>query len=348
MIVRRRVRGNSPFFISMKHVRNFFWFCSGASFGMLKRSPSESSKFVGIGGTVFFTGIFAALAGAYAIYTVFDNYFIAAGFGLLWGAMIFNLDRYIVSSMYTSKKVNPWLMAAPRLVLALLIAMVISKPLELKIFDKEITQEIFLMQEKLKQEKINILRTQYDSDIEQLSAEITSLKQEIDEKTASRNELMRIAQQEADGTGGTMKRNPGPIYRIKKADLERVEAELENLKKENLPAIRNRESRITELRTQLDQDIQNLSETVLTGLASRLQALDNLSSKNSSINLANWFIMILFIAIESAPVLVKLLAPSGPYDDLLAVHEHSFSVYRKEKIEVAERNYERRMGFQEG
>jgi hypothetical protein len=35
-------------------------------------------------------------------------------------------------------------------------------------------------------------------------------------KTAKRDELDRIAQEEADGTGGTRKRNAGPIYKIKK------------------------------------------------------------------------------------------------------------------------------------
>ncbi|HAT69734.1 MAG TPA: DUF4407 domain-containing protein, partial [Flavobacteriaceae bacterium] len=36
---------------------------------------------------------------AYALYTVFDNYFAAIGFGLVWGLLIFNLDRYIVSTI---------------------------------------------------------------------------------------------------------------------------------------------------------------------------------------------------------------------------------------------------------
>ena len=55
--------------------------------------------------------------------------------------LIFNLDRFIVS---TIKKRNNFLdellKATPRLILAVIIAVVISKPLELKIFEKEINQ----------------------------------------------------------------------------------------------------------------------------------------------------------------------------------------------------------------
>ena len=33
------------------------------------------------------------------MFTVFEDVWISAGFGILWGLMIFNLDRYIVSSI---------------------------------------------------------------------------------------------------------------------------------------------------------------------------------------------------------------------------------------------------------
>ena len=83
----------------MNKVKNFFWYCAGANHQLLNQSTTESSKYVGIGATVFFTGLFAALAAGYAFFTVFNGYLIASILGLIWGLMIFNLDRYIVSSM---------------------------------------------------------------------------------------------------------------------------------------------------------------------------------------------------------------------------------------------------------
>ena len=134
----------------MKEVKRFFWLCSGSHNQFLEDSPSEASKYAGIGATIFFTGIFAALAGGFALYSVFDNTWIAMGLGILWGLMIFNLDRYIVSSM--RKKDVFWLefrTAIPRIILAILIAVVITKPLELKVFEKEIETELVTMNEEI-------------------------------------------------------------------------------------------------------------------------------------------------------------------------------------------------------
>ena len=76
----------------MEELKNFFWMCSGAHRETLEGCRSESGKYAGIGATIFFTGLFAAIAGGYALYTVFDNVIWAMLFGIVWGLMIFNLD----------------------------------------------------------------------------------------------------------------------------------------------------------------------------------------------------------------------------------------------------------------
>ncbi|MEQ8535294.1 MAG: DUF4407 domain-containing protein, partial [Imperialibacter sp.] len=135
----------------MKKFTSFFWFCSGASHSLLKRCPTESARFVSIGGAVFFTGLLAAVSGGFALHAVFGNYWIATLFGLLWGLMIFNLDRFLVSSLKKNEnKWEEWLMAAPRIVLAVLIAIVVAKPLELRIFQPEIAAELVLIKEEQK------------------------------------------------------------------------------------------------------------------------------------------------------------------------------------------------------
>ena len=68
-------------------------------------------------------------------------------FGLFWGALIFNLDRYIVSTFGVGdgKKTiskQELIEAAPRLLMAILLGFVIATPLELKLFEKEINAEI--------------------------------------------------------------------------------------------------------------------------------------------------------------------------------------------------------------
>ncbi|MCG8318879.1 MAG: DUF4407 domain-containing protein [Cytophagales bacterium] len=317
----------------MNKIQQFFWICSGSSVEILKRCPTDANKYIGIGATIFFTGLLAAISAAYALNTVFDNLAISIIFGLVWGAMIFNLDRYIVSSMKKSNsRWREFLMAVPRLILAILIAVVISKPLELKIFETEIEAELILMEQKLFKEQEDLVAKRFDSAKIQLNQVIAALKQEIVDKSNQRDELVIIAQQEADGTGGSMRRNLGPIYRAKKADADKANQELQALTQKNQALIDQYYRELMETDSLIAMEIDAMGRQRLSGMAARIDALNNLTKKSEAIYWANLFIILLFIAIETAPIFVKLISDRGPYDDRLESHEHVYHVHNKEKI----------------
>ncbi len=324
----------------MNTVKHFFWFCSGANISLLKRCPTEASKFTGIGATVFFTGVLAALSGGYAFHTIFENAWWAAAFGLLWGSIIFNLDRFIVSTMKKSKKGkwNELLMASPRILLAVMLAIVISKPLELKIFSKEIDRKLVLLEEQIYQREITTIDQRYDDQTDLLQTQIEGLKNDIEQKRTKRNELAEVARREADGTGGSMKRNAGPIYLIKKADADLAQSELEATLQNNQPMITQLQAELTQLNQQKSTDLAGIKRNPWDGMAAQLEALRQISLENRAIYLANIFIIALFIMLECSPVIVKILAPRGPYDELLEIREHFFKNHNLEKI--AQMDYE--------
>lgn len=326
----------------MNKLRNFFWFCSGANKALLMRCPTEHVKYAGIGATVFFTGLFALLSGTYAIYFIFNDASfssrIAAAviFGLVWGAMIFNLDRYIVSSM--KKRGGFWSefkIAAPRLILASIIAFVISKPLELQIFHTSIEYEMELMKqtELLKQEQA--LTSRFDKEIKTLETDLKSFQNEISAKTTDRNNLAFEARKEADGTGGSFKRGAATIYNLKKADADNAQKELELTTAKNSPLIAAIQSELTGKRKVVDSLKTNVKRGAYDGFDKRLDALGNVTEKSSTIAVSSWFIMLLFLAIETAPVVVKLMSSKGPYDDLLEKHEHAVENYKIEQISIS-------------
>ncbi len=327
----------------MNRLKEFFWLCAGANRSILSNCPSESSKYVGIGATIFFTGVFAALAGGYALFTVFDSYWIAAIFGLLWGLMIFNLDRFIVSSMRKNgESRQEFLAAIPRLILAIIISVVIAKPLELKIFEKEIDSEISLMiQEDMVQQE-QVVKSRFNETRQRLSAEIQSLKDEVTEKTKKRDELSKIAQEEADGTGGSKRRNAGPIYAIKKADADKVEAELKILVAKNSRLIDEKENALAIVDQGVNSALSEVQESQLTGLASRMEALSRLTEKSGAIRIAHWFILLLFLAIETAPIFVKFISQRGPYDYVLKKEEYGYEAAYYEDLAKVNAKIKRR------
>ena len=82
--------------------------------------------------------------------------------------------------------------------------------------------------------------------------------------------------------------------------------------------------------------LSDLKHVVVTGLIGRLEALSRLTAKSGMIMTAHLFIFLLFIALELAPVLVKLLSLNSPYDLLLSGHEQAFQTIQKVKTHKAE------------
>ena len=158
---------------------NFLWWCAGANKDVLKQCPTEWAKYAGMGGTIFSTACMAALSGGYAISTVFDSTLVAVLFGLFWGfVIIFNMDRLIVNTMYSDGKETISLKeigsGSPRILIAIFLGLVISAPLELRIYESEINVKIG--------EKIKEKKDQYISSDKNRIDSLTNVISEIRDK----------------------------------------------------------------------------------------------------------------------------------------------------------------------
>ena len=334
----------------MQVITRFFWFCSGANFSILQKVPTESNKYLGIGATVFFTGIFAALAGFYALYTVFQTWTIALFFGLLWGAMIFNLDRFIVSSMRKKEQGwSEWKLALPRLVLALLLAVVISKPLELKLFEREINR-------KLDEQKITFIKQSKDSlakgfpEIQALETEKEALKEEVNQARAYRDKLQQEYDAERFGekTASTSgKVGLGTNAKKKEQQLDAAQEDLKALSARNEIRIKDLEIQIEEFRAKRQAEFEKQVPGIdgFDGLAARMDGLAKLTEQSEAMATAELFLVLLFIAIETAPIFVKLISARGPYDELLELHEDQVRLYKNEKWQRASGESEARLSY---
>ncbi len=317
----------------MEKLTRFFWWCSGIHPETLERYPTERNKYVGIGATIFFTGLFAAISGGYALYFVFSGgYFSVAYavlFGLLWGLAIFNMDRYIVSSINKSVPgFRQFLQATPRILLAVLIGIVIARPLELKVFDKEIREQLRVTFLDRQRAHIDTLNNAFENKYAIEFAKADELKTERDSLDAAiKSDRIKLKMEtfgektvETSGIVGY-----GPYAKQRQAELQKQEQYLDTLRER----IQRQEIFIQQRKqfegllderlltgTQLDSAVN------IAGFADRNAALGDLKyHPDGSVNEANYwsitFIMLLFIFFECLPVLIKLMSPRDAYDATL-------------------------------
>jgi uncharacterized membrane protein YwzB len=296
----------------------FFLFCAAADISLLNECPkSELNKYVGVGATVVSTGFLASLSGGYAVYTAFHSIWLALALGAFWGLLVFNLDRFIVSTMKKSKnKYKELIQITPRLLLSILLSIVISAPLELKIFEAEINESLYYSEA----EKVDQLDAMYLNRIELKNERIDALRNQILEKQDLRDQYYKDYVCECDGTCGTGEKGRGSECERKEQKYNKSDKELIQLKQELESEIKQLKVEKSDLTLQNNQERQALKASIADGLLVRLEALKNLP-KGPQIS-----IILLLIAIEIAPILVKLLSPYGPYDHLLRTIEYKFEI----------------------
>lgn len=314
-------------------IKEFLLFSSGAERSILNRTPTEVNRYMGIGAAVFFTGLLAFLSATYALNMVFGNLFLAILLGFIWGLMIYNLDRFIVLSMrHSGVWYKDMFNLIPRLALALVFAVVISTPLELKIFEKEVAAEMLVMEQEQIMTTEETLKARFTAKETSLKEELAAVNTELAGLKTHRDQLLAEAVAEADGTGGSQRRNMGPIYRAKKAEADLAASEYES-------ALAAYSPRITQLNGALDSHASEVTAALAAlphqkvgGIIHRLEALERLGMKSAMIYTAHLFIFLLFIIIEMAPILVKSLSLRSPYALVLNSHEHAYKMASKVKI----------------
>ncbi|MEL6834924.1 MAG: DUF4407 domain-containing protein [Bacteroidota bacterium] len=118
--------------------------------------PYEISKYFALGMTIVFTGILAAVSGGYAIYKIFDNIYASLLVGVLWGALVANIDRVMVMSISKYHSLlGQFIRAIPRILLAIIIALVISKPIEVRFFENRLRADLTKMKSLIDSTNIN-------------------------------------------------------------------------------------------------------------------------------------------------------------------------------------------------
>jgi len=331
-------------------IPRILYFSSGTDLQLIQNCPhSDKVKMQCIGGTVLATAVLAFLSGSFAFYTVFgpkpvllssegasvpiawSMVLMSMFFGLIWSCIIFNLDRFIVSSTGHgdgTEKIT-WTEAGralPRIVMAIAIGFVISKPLEIKIMDSEITSKLIDTQGKL----LNARKEDEDKKFDKRKQVFLDAKQEkqnqwdmLDKeiKTAEdlRNKARKDLKEELEGLSGSGKAGRGQAANEKTKDLASFTSEYESKLKRNEPEkeklkldISELDGNINKLDKERDEKEKDIRAKVATenGLMARLRVIE----ENDSYRHAGYFLMFLMIMLEISPIIFKMMITLSPYD----------------------------------
>lgn len=361
-LVNYEKKSYSPF---MKFIMETLWKCGGSDKKILEYAPySDHIKHAGIGGVVVATTVMAILAMGFAMHTIFaspdpsgaidpitgevalkGNWWITAPVALIWGLIIFNLDRFIVSSVkgdgteniiiYKKGKQSELLAMAPRLFMAVIIGLTISAPLETYIFKREIYREWKLSMKQLalseeyriEQENINLnKRTQ--SQFEDKDKQV-KLQQEKYDKANQEYQDELSGKNTGNGWGdGPVAKKKERIKDLELQELNRLREELTILEKEN-----------GKFKDEVEKQKEKSTKEVLTskpGFLDQIMMLERLAHTGKKVakfdpvtnevikgkedeiygkaSAPIWLVRILFMIIEVAPVIFKFMLNKSSYD----------------------------------
>jgi hypothetical protein len=342
-----------------KPFMRFLWKAAGGDRYLLERATySDQVKYMCLGGVVFATGAMAALAGGYAFYTIFSPRGSAIEdsfswpvciqsmlFGIVWGLIIFNLDRFIVTSTGkgdgTEKITLDELKGAiPRIIMGAIIAITISKPIEIRMFQTEINAALHEEQLSLQKDYERRTRKNFEDRIKDLEKENAVVQTRVDDyyrKITTKDSLYNV--ETSSGQGGRNK-GEGPVAKALIRERERLDTELKAFTVANQTKINEIERSRKKIYAELDLALSQ-NQKVSSGLDGLLERI-KLSHKIAGFWIS-LFVTLLFMAIELTPVFFKLMLTKTTYDyltenrDELIKAENGIEVrydYYKDKLGV--------------
>jgi hypothetical protein len=331
---------NPIYLQSVSKITKALWWCAGADEHFLIKSPMQDRvKYAGIGGIVFCTGLLAAFSGGFAFYTIFgpknnaihDSFSFGSLigsliFGFVWGLIILNLDRFIVSSTGkgdgTDKvTLKEFGQAIPRIIIALVLGLAISAPLEIKILESEIDSELSAYQKEYA-EKLNL---QTDILFKQKVAKLENDKSQYEKKlSVYESELKKydlgidelVARQQAE-MQDKRAYGFGPVAKKMQADIETKRIEKDKFIKLKSAEVKSWRKQLDFTDNQINRNSDDLREAYkenemrshgYDGLLKRIQISHEIGGW------IPWLILAVFLCIEMGPIFFKMMLNKGPYD----------------------------------
>jgi hypothetical protein len=197
--------------------------------------------------------------------------------------------------------------------MGIIIAITISKPVEIRMFQTEINTALYKKQlEKEKDFEISTRKT-FEDRLKDLGSENNEIQERVNDYIKKINIKDSLYNVETSSGQGNRIKGEGPVAIALKNERERLKEELilfTNSNKDKIDDIQKRRKEINEELTFALKQNKKVSSG-LDGLVERIKLAHEVAGWTITI-----FIMLLFMAIELTPIFFKLMLTKSTYDYL--------------------------------
>ncbi len=318
--------------------KRFTWWLAGVDENIISScTQGDQRKHSNLGIFVLLSFFISSFVFTYLASITNPGSFFNIFIGLLAGFFIASIERM---SMINLRWQGSWkttlILAIPRIFVTLFLGLIVGEAVCLNVFSPEIKRQLALDKGKALSEITNSTSSAF-GEIERLESENQELYKQIKDKEFERDNLYKSFVGEAEGWSGTMKFGTGPVYQQKKTQYDEISKELQELRLANQQVINANIKRIIMLKKERDKSIEQSVKSLpkYAGLLMNIEALEKYSSSNLSLFFWRMMIILSFIALDSAPVLMKTFSLSSKQDS----YEAKLEKQRKSITEEAAKSY---------
>jgi hypothetical protein len=300
----------------------FLWNIAGFKKSIISKCGVDNFHAKIIGVLLIMVGVYATMAWTFFFQTFTTNIYVAVISGLFMGAFIVSFDRALISSM-SSGKTNYYSLGF-RFFLAIMLGVFLSQPMILRFYQPEISREVEILADKKVAERKTELAAIYQTDLERLTSQKTTLQGQID----GTQKLFVASEQdfktEMDGSAGTKRYGYSTVAKQKERIFNDYRNELSRVRLENGPKIDKLQSEIDVVNAKINDEISLYqSENETFGTLIQAEALESLLNKDSSGTLTFRFYLlsVILILIELSALIAKMLFKMESYKSRVALIE---------------------------
>jgi hypothetical protein len=264
---------------------------TGADEGVLARMPAERTRFTTLGAVILLSTAMQTMAVCAPLVVVLGQ---PPGpvitIGVMSAALILAIDRWTLSGV-ESRRRKAALRFLPRLLLAVLLSLLVVKPVTALVFHPAVVAQVS--------------RDRQATTGSELDHRTAELELAVGQSAQTYARFTALAERECAGTPASPKPSPDPDCRHRQGDAARAAEELETARRSLalLSSLRVAAARM--------QPVE---------LLEALRAVDELSAHGRHVSTAQWLLGLLFLLVSMLPAMTRL-GRSGGYAAMVALSE---------------------------